>query len=100
MYRAVYLLIHAIFRVLTAIVAFLLLLEQYANGLFRARTTRDENEQLEIELGKRGLIKVPQHIAIIFNNSNQQLEPLGRLVRWIILTGVRYISFYDFRGMF
>lgn len=76
-----------------------MLLVQYGSGLFDPRPS-NESDQFIIELGKTGLIKVPQHIAIIFNDTDQQLEPLTRLIRWIILTGVRYVSFYDFRGIF
>lgn len=99
MYRAVYFLIHALFRVLTAITSLVLSLQKYANDLFCTGYSTHKNDQYIIELGKTGLIKVPQHIAIIFNNTEQQVEPLARLVRWIVLTGVQYISFYDFRGM-
>lgn len=99
MYHIIYLIIHAIFRVCTTLTSFLSVLEQYLRSLFYAKTA-NENDLFLTELGKTGLIKVPQHVAIIFNDTNQKLEPLARLIRWIILTGVRYITFYDFRGIF
>lgn len=98
MYRTVWTLLHAVYHLIATIASFVFALEQYATGLFCSKAASDENDQLLIELSKPGLIKVPKHIVIIFNDANQPLESLARLIRWIVLTGVRHVSFYDFRG--
>lgn len=63
------------------------------------KTSKDEKVYIEHRL--HDLKKVPKHIAVILDIKSEKdvdLSRLADLVSWSLVSGVNFISFYDFKG--
>lgn len=121
-YRALWLLVHTIFRWYAAARRTWLQAVQslaqrfepttgdYAEECDETSATAQREREL-IAKCRADLAKVPVHVAVILNErcdnngTNDQISvaaeetaALERLIRWVSYTGIEYISFYDFRG--
>ena len=51
-----------------------------------------------IQAESRKLEKIPQHLAIVFQESELRLEYVAKLLCWSFAAGVQYTSVYDPKG--
>lgn len=71
------------------------------NSLKEGNITSSANEKVIIERNLQSLKKIPQHIAVILNIRNKgdvELSKLVDLIHWSLISGINFISFYDFKG--
>lgn len=60
-----------------------------------------ENERIYVESQSSYVKKLPKHLAVILSINNKKDVDLGRLsklVEWSLVSGVNFISFYDYKG--
>lgn len=59
------------------------------------------NERIYVESQSSYVKKLPKHLAVILTVDNEKDVDLGRLsnlVEWSLVSGVNFISFYDYKG--
>lgn len=71
--------------------------------IFTQRWTRKQSystENIIIQSNVNHLQKIPQHLAVILNLSQEKAdyESLTKLIFWSLQAGISYISFYDYQG--
>ncbi|CRL04847.1 CLUMA_CG017900, isoform A [Clunio marinus] len=60
----------------------------------------DQRHQIELHL--KNIKKIPKHLAVILNADSEKdidLMQLTNLVDWSLISGVNFISFYDYKGI-
>lgn len=104
--KATWFLIHFIVDLIETLFNFGLELRENFNNFIKNisseihwRSKDDEIAFIETRISE--LKKLPKHIVVILNLSNERdvdLSKLANLVSWSLYSGVNFISFYDYKG--
>lgn len=76
------------------------LITKFNEIFFINQTYGFKTEKEYIEHYRNNLSKLPEHLVIILGTEKPNFDALSSLVSWSSSLGVRFISFYDHRGLF
>lgn len=76
------------------------LITKFNEIFFINQTYGFKTEKEYIQHYRNNLKKLPEHLVIILGTEKPNFEALSFLVSWSSSLGVRFISFYDHRGLF